>query len=452
MFRYFGLVFKGIFSGKFWAQRWNTFLELLKPGEFYSQVGKKEWDTNAYLLGLTVGLFNVIIASFMLGGLISLFSSAAGLAGIAISLLVGILFWVVGNLVLYYIVAWIFAFAAKLITKKNDIEKIRPILFSLAPVGLAGIVPLAGGLISLILVIVLMVIAYEKALKVERGQAVGGSLMGMVFTGALFGLFSLVISGLFLGSLMAGLGGLSAANDSNSFLAQAQKLEAKAQMPDSWGPFEFVHYRSEAQKLKTASDILKITLEYGVKEQYDHELEDSLLVTGYQKLLQKLYPSSDETNNVPTDAYRLAIQQLYPEKADLKTRYFKNYGYDTFDLDFNKLMVSYYNLGKGPANVTVPEVEQVIAKQDEEKKKAEAYSANLRKAFSSWGNMANNNNKTQPGSNGQTANAGTNDPNISVVQPTPTQKSDVLSQVGDAAQKAGAVGDAANTAKKLFGF
>ncbi len=34
MFEYFGLLFKGIVSKKYWSDRWNTFLALMKPGEF----------------------------------------------------------------------------------------------------------------------------------------------------------------------------------------------------------------------------------------------------------------------------------------------------------------------------------------------------------------------------------------------------------------------------------
>jgi hypothetical protein len=448
MFEYFGLLFKGIVSKKYWTDRWNTFLELLNPVEFYSNIGKKDWDTNAYLLGLTISLVNTVIASFMLGGFLSLFIGATGLAAIALSLVIGIAAWFVGALVFYYIIAWLFAIAAKAITKRNDIEKIRPILFSLSPVGLAGLIPFAGGLVSLILMIVLLVIAYEKALKLGRGQAVGGALLGALYSGLVLVVVAFMASTLLLGSILSG-------DDSSKNIlayakavnAQQEKIKASIQLPDSWGIFESLHNRSDAQKQKDATEVIVKILEGDVKSSYAIDLTTSTEHEAYKNLLEKLYPAPFE-QNVPMDAYRLAVQQLYSEKANLKSQYGSANSWVNFDVVFDNLMVTAYSLGKAPATVTVPEVEQAQARADEAKKQQQATAANWLKALS--GVKKSNAAASQPAPAANAANNMTASAANSTVQTTP--QTDVLGQVGDAAQKAGAAGDAANAAKKLFGL
>ncbi len=72
------------------------------------------------------------------------------------------------------------------------------------------------------------------------------------------------------------------------------------------------------------------------------------------------------------DAYRLAVQQLYAEKANLKSQCGSASSLGNFDIVFDNLMVAAYNLGKSPATVTVPEAEQAQARADAAKKQQQA--------------------------------------------------------------------------------
>ncbi len=218
-------------------------------------------------------MINTVAASFMLGSFISLFSNAAGLAALVLSLVIGIGAWFFGALVLYYIIAWVFAFAARAVTKRNDIEKIRPILFSLAPAGLAGLLPIVGGLISLILMIVLLVIAYEKALKLSRGQAVGSSLLGGLCSSLIFVVLAFMISTLLLGSILSGSDTSKVLAYANEMSAQQEKIKASIQLPDSWGIFESLHNRSDSQKQKDATEVIVKILEVDMRSSFSDRFQ-----------------------------------------------------------------------------------------------------------------------------------------------------------------------------------
>lgn len=183
MFAFIKILFQGMWSGAFWADRWDTFLALIrKPDDFYGGVGKKDWDENAYLMGLSFSLVMVLATSLLFSGLLSLLRGYFGLVAFGWSLVSGLIGWFIGVFLTYYVVAWVFGFAAKLIKKKDDMEKIRAIFFTLGPATLCNIVPILGGVAALVLSVLLLVVAYENSLKMERGEAVASSLLGMVFS------------------------------------------------------------------------------------------------------------------------------------------------------------------------------------------------------------------------------------------------------------------------------
>ncbi len=133
----------------------------------------------------------------------------------------------------------------------------------------------------------------------------------------------------------------------------------------------------------------------------------------------------------------------------MKSQYGSTNSWVNFDLVFDNLMVTAYNLGKTPATITIPEVEQAQARADEAKKQQQAAATNWLKALNGMKTNCAVTSQPQPAAN-TTANNNTASTADPTVQATP--RTDALGQVGDAAQKAGAVGDAANAAKKLFGL
>lgn len=205
MFEHIKTLFQGMWSKAFWEDRWETFLALIRePSAFYGGVGKKDWDENAYLMGLSFSLVVVLATALLFSGLLSLLRGYFGVIAFGWSLVSGLIGWVIGAFLMYYVVAWVFGFAAKLIKKKDDTDKIRPILFTLGPATLCAIVPILGGIAALVLFVLLLVIAYENSLKMERGEAVASSILGMVFSSVvvwvpffLLGLLSTAILGLF---------------------------------------------------------------------------------------------------------------------------------------------------------------------------------------------------------------------------------------------------------------
>jgi len=197
MFGYIATVFQEIWKGPFWAGRWATFLSLLrKPTEFFKGVGKKEWDQEAYLFGITASLATLALSLLMSLGLLISLPGWWGLKAWLISLLSMGLGWFIGLFLTYYVVAWFFGLAAKLVLKKELTDKIRPILFAALVCGLPSVIPFLGGLLALAAFILVLVIAYENGLKVERGSAIGCVLLGMLFTGLAYGLVILILLGL----------------------------------------------------------------------------------------------------------------------------------------------------------------------------------------------------------------------------------------------------------------
>ena len=198
MFEYLKQAFEEMWKGPFWAARWKTCLSLLqKPTEFFNGLGTKEWDNEAYLFGIASSMVYLVLSILKTGAILIMMTGFRGFVAFLITLIVMLAAWIVGMFLTYYFVAWVFGLAGKLILKKDLTDKVRPILFAVMACEIAGIVPFVGWLLALAGMIILMVIAYEKALQVERGAAVGSVILGMVFTGAAYAVVAIILLSLF---------------------------------------------------------------------------------------------------------------------------------------------------------------------------------------------------------------------------------------------------------------
>jgi hypothetical protein len=131
-------------------------------------------------------------------------------------------------------------------------------------------------------------------------------------------------------------------------------------LPDSWGIFEFLHFRSAAQKQADAvelihgkmisqlDDALSLMTEKAAAAASNH-----LDVTSdVFELLKKLYPDL----NVPADAYRLAVGKFIDDEGAFLKNYKGNPVY--FHLQFYGIVDNYYDEGLKPATVTIASVEE----------------------------------------------------------------------------------------------
>lgn len=207
MFEYLKQAFQEMWKGPFWAARWKTCLSLLqKPTEFFNGVGTEEWDQKAYLFGIAASLVCLVLSILKTGAVLIMMTGFRGFVAFLITLILIPVSWLIGMFLTYYFVAWLFGLAGKLVLKKDLTDKIRPILFSIMVCEIVGIVPFVGWLLALAGMVILMVIAYEKALQVERGAAVGSVILGMVFNGAVCLVVAIILLSLFA---LIGVSGMS---------------------------------------------------------------------------------------------------------------------------------------------------------------------------------------------------------------------------------------------------
>jgi hypothetical protein len=340
MSQYFKILFADIWKGSFWIARWETFLDLVRdPGAFYAEVGKKDWDKNAFLFGLSLGLAQIFIFVAVFSGLLGVLLGAAGFWSFVLGFGIGLAGWFFGALFLYYIVSWLFAKALQWIAGKNEKDKIRPILFTLWPAGLLGIIPGIGGLLTLAAFLVLLVIAYEKALRVERSPAVGASLLGLVLTGV-----AAWIPGLILGWGFISLAtGFAAHNAAQAGIGWEKPKSEFIGLPDKWPILESFHRRSDSQKLADAVEVIRQEIGQALAENTDAGENAT-------PALIELYGDLDQ---VPTDAYRLAIQNVLQQD---QTGGGKNDGI-IGQVFFTQVLEDYYDKGKGPATVKIAAIE-----------------------------------------------------------------------------------------------
>ena len=341
MSQYLKILFADIWKGSFWIARWETFLNLVRdPGAFYAEVGKRDWDKNAYLFGLSLGLAQILIWVAVSSSFLGLWLGAAGFWVFVFGLGIGLAGWFFGAFFLYYIVSWIFAQALKWIAGKNEKDKIRPILFTLWPAGLLGIIPGIGGLLTLAAFLVLLVIAYEKALRVDRSPAVGASILGLVLSGVATWIPGLILS----------WGFISLATDFTVYRASAQagagwekpKSEIIA-LPDNWPILESFHHRSDSQKLADAVEVIRQEIRQALAN-------DIYAGENAAPALIGLYGDLDQT---PTDAYRMAIQKILEQD---QAGGGKNQGI-LGQFYYEQTLESYYDKGKGPATVKIDAIE-----------------------------------------------------------------------------------------------
>jgi hypothetical protein len=186
---YLKLFFKGFLTKAFWSDRFSTFRELLAhPGDYFSSLGKKENAEGAYLLGMASSFLTLVCLVVVYTLTFGLFTLGIGLLFLPVLIVLWFIGWLVGLYILYYLGTWAFATALKWLSGKYEPEKIRPALFAIGICVLPGIVPGIGSVISLIAFCVLLVIAYESILKIERGTAIGSALLGAALLGVVVSL------------------------------------------------------------------------------------------------------------------------------------------------------------------------------------------------------------------------------------------------------------------------
>ncbi|GEM_PF-5979242 len=205
MGEYFGLFWKGVFTGMFWKERWETLRELLKkPTGFFEGSKTSGWSERVVLMGMAASFFFIVLHMVLTSGFFALFLGPAGILAIPVAVVAGVALWFLGVLFLYYVIAGINALAAKWVASEGDVEKIRPIVFASTVGAPLGLVPGGGSLLGVIVSGVLLVIGYEKGLKVTRSQAVGITLVSLLICGLLVGLISFGIGSLVTMAFMAG--------------------------------------------------------------------------------------------------------------------------------------------------------------------------------------------------------------------------------------------------------
>lgn len=344
MFEFIQVVLKEAWGKAFWAARWETFLGLLRdPSGFYAGVGKKEWDREAYLMGLSFSAVSILLSVLATTLFLGYFTPYMFI-GFFIGLLWGTIEWFAGAFLLYYLVAWLFGFAAKLITKRDDTGKIRPILFTLAPTTLAVVIPVLGGILALAGAVILLVIAYEKVLKTSRGESVGASLLGYVFSGLAVWLPMIFLSGIFF-SVSSTLSGTL-----YGLFTHSSGFESKA---SNSAP---ANSRSMAEPEKQAAAVKII----------QKEIEDAAQVfaSGQMMAVEVTQLAESDLNDLygnvepPKDAYRTAVQNILNEEAALKAKYPNYVGTN----DFYTYLGHYYDRGAGVATLKIPKMEAWIQK------------------------------------------------------------------------------------------
>jgi hypothetical protein len=261
MGRYFGLFFLGLFKKSFWADRWQTFLSIVRNApEYFKGAGKAQWNEDAYLLGMTATFLSAIPGGFLFWGLISLVTGLASTLILPLILLCGLVMWALGVVVVYYIAAWLYGLAIQWVMgAKPDMNKVRPIVFVCIVGTPLSLTPGLGGLLTFALTIVLLVVAYENALSSPRGQAIGMGLLGMVLNGVFFVLVSLGLGALVT---MATLGAGTAFAALGSFIPASLHKPAPVISEQEPTPIAKVSLSAiygsmtQEQKLEMASDKL----------------------------------------------------------------------------------------------------------------------------------------------------------------------------------------------------
>ena len=184
MSEYLKIFFRGIWTKTFWINRWATLWALMRnPREYYKGVGKKEWDDDAYLLGITASLMTLVLsipniaseASYLTSkGLATLIADTPlapflantnAIVVFLVFLALELISWYIELYVTYYPATWLTALVTNLMLRRDVTAKVRPVLFSTMAASLAGVIPFVGDVLAIILAIVLMVIAYDNGLK-----------------------------------------------------------------------------------------------------------------------------------------------------------------------------------------------------------------------------------------------------------------------------------------------
>jgi hypothetical protein len=340
MGKYFALFWKGVFTKEFWAARWGTCLSVCQDApKFFRDAGKESWNENAYLLGMTMTFTVLIPGCILFWGVLSLITGLAGMVLLPILLVGALLAWVLGNAVLYYIVPRLYALAIKWVTgNKPDLNKVRPIVFMCTLGGPLSLVPGIGGILTVALMIVLLVIAYENALSSTRGQAIGMGLLGMVLNGAFFFLLSLAFGALMTmamvgaGPAFAAMGSLTSLHSQKSappveFVETPVSPNAAINLKETYG------FLTKDQQIVAASDRLvaalnkqKPRMDWGLKRErgvYESmfwvfllECPDVITTTGW---------------NVPLAARKLAYDKFKAQEWESWKKIIPSGSMDDFD-------------------------------------------------------------------------------------------------------------------------
>jgi hypothetical protein len=369
---YLKFFLKGIFSKNFWADRLEDSRRLVShPGSYFEALGKKENTERAYLLGMSATFLAWValaVVSILTFGILSF---GRALLFLPIFLLAELVFWIIGLYLLYYPVSWSFAIVFKWISGRYEIEKVRPILFAIGVSSLTMVVPGIGSLISLGLFLVLLVIAYEKALRVERGPAVGsavlGALFSMVVLGLPMGLLGMLVSALFIGSLsLPGLGLVAALFHRPTYADHAYEKE-QAPVSDGYTSKSVDVYAAmpEDQKIKAAAEVFRQGLILSIKgyagftgQSQSNLMETADAVDLNAQELKKIYPDQEK---MPPEVYRLAVEKIQDEDMPSLVKYFKDP--EQGEKTIKTILSTYVMLGRmeenaaagsGPAVSTAP--------------------------------------------------------------------------------------------------
>lgn len=210
MWKYIQEILTGVWTKAFWVERLATLRAYVEsPARFFRQADKKEWQREAILFGMIGGLVPacVILAAafgsfyFLLGEKVLWF--------VLFGIVLAAILWIVMQLGLFYLGPLVFGWILKIISKKEiSREKLRAILYAVEPVLGLNLIPGIGGVLAVLGCIILLVIAYENAFQVSRGQAIGSAIGGWFSSSAVIFLISAVVAAggaLFVGSV-AGLG------------------------------------------------------------------------------------------------------------------------------------------------------------------------------------------------------------------------------------------------------
>lgn len=239
MWKYIQEILTGVWTKAFWVERLATLRAYMEsPTRFFQQADKKEWQRQAILFGMIGGLLPTIVFLTAVFGSFYWILGGKVLWLILFGILLAAFLWLLIQLGFFYLGPFVFGWILKFITKKEiPREKLRAILYAVEPAMGLNLIPGIGGVLALLGSIVLLVIAYENAFQVSRGQAVGSAILGWISASvAVFFINAIIVAG---GAALVG----SVVGLSKGFFKSHEAQEAVQSFQESATLWDEVHER-----------------------------------------------------------------------------------------------------------------------------------------------------------------------------------------------------------------